>query len=91
MFVHTFGHLQPCYPRVAPLPDRFGVRIGFVLRIVSQDGIDREALNEIEDCPHSGEGLRREVVMGRVKRQNALEFGLIQTEQIGLRCGCFFE
>ena len=29
--------------------------------------------------------------MGRVKRKNALRFGLIQTEQIGLRCGCFLE
>ena len=62
-----------------------------MLRIVGQDGIDHEALKEIEDCPHGGEGLCREVVMGRVKRQHALKFGLIQTEQIGLRCGCFFE
>src|SRR5438128_4739241 len=42
LFVHTFGHLQCFYLRVAPLPDRLGVRIGFVLRIVGQDGIDHE-------------------------------------------------
>ena len=68
---------QPFYPSVAPLPDRFSVRVRFVLRIVGQDGIDHEALEEIEDGPHSGEGLCREVVMRRVKRKTAIKFGLI--------------
>ena len=49
MFVHTFSHLQSFHTRVAPLPDGFRVRVRFVLRIVGQDGIDHESLQEIEE------------------------------------------
>ena len=48
-----------------------------MLRIVGQDGIDHEALKEVEESAHSGEGLCREVIMGRVKGQNAPNFCLI--------------
>jgi len=77
LFVHTFSHLQSFHTRVAPLPDGFRVRVRLVLRIVGQDGIDHEALKEVEESAHSGEGLCREVIMGRVKGQNAPNFCLI--------------
>ena len=57
--------------------NRLSVRIFLMLQIVGQDGIDHEALKEVEESAHSGEGLCREVIMGRVKGQNAPNFCLI--------------